>query len=105
MACYTYGPFGEPLTATGPYAADNPFRFSTRYTDNETGLVYFGFRYYNPDTGRWLNPDPIEEWGGLNLYGYVDNDPLNWVDPYGLYTWSEWADSSPLCLRAFLPCW
>ncbi len=54
-AKYEYSPYGEVLTATGTYAAANPFRFSTKYTDVETGLSYFGYRYYNPETGRWLN--------------------------------------------------
>ncbi len=49
-------------------------------------MVYYGLRYYNPQTGRWLNRDPIWEWGGLNLYTYVWNSPLNFVDPYGLAT-------------------
>jgi RHS repeat-associated protein len=58
-ARYEYGPFGETLRATGPMAKHNPFRFSTKYTDNETGLLYYGYRYYDPVTGRWPNRDPI----------------------------------------------
>ena len=54
-AKYKYSPYGELLTATGPYAAGNPFRFSTKYCDTETGLYYFGYRYYYPPTGSWLN--------------------------------------------------
>ena len=61
VAHYEYGPFGEPLGATGIMAAQNPFRFSTKYTDDETGLLYYGYRYYNPSTGRWINRDPIKE--------------------------------------------
>ncbi len=41
------------------------------------------YRFYNPETGRWLNRDPIGENGGPNLYGYVGNDPVNKVDPLG----------------------
>ena len=78
------GPFGEPLTTPTGVAAEMPFRFSTKYQDAETGLLYYGYRYYDPITGRWLNRDPIEEAGGLNLYAMVDNDLLGSVDLYGL---------------------
>jgi RHS repeat-associated protein len=83
-ARYEYGPFGELLRATGPMAKANPFRFSTKYQDNETGLLYYGYRFYDPNTGRWLSRDPIEEEGGLNLYAYVFNNPVNQFDPFGL---------------------
>jgi len=82
-ARYEYGPFGELIRATGPMAKVNPFRFSTKYQDEETGLVYYGYRYYDPSTGRWVNSDPMEEKGGLNLFGFVENDPSNRVDPLG----------------------
>jgi RHS repeat-associated protein len=85
VAEYEYGPFGEPLRATGPAAAANPFRFSTKYTDSETGLLYYGFRYYNPSTGRWPSRDPIGERGGVNLYGFVGSHPTTAVDPLGLW--------------------
>jgi len=52
VAQYEYGPFAEPLRAVGPLAADNPFRFSTKYMDLETGLIYYGYRYYSPSLGR-----------------------------------------------------
>jgi RHS repeat-associated protein len=84
-ASYEYGPFGEPLKSTGPAAALNPFRFSTKYTDAETGLLYYGFRYYNTSTRRWPNRDPLEEQGRVNLYGFVGNDPLSRWDLLGLY--------------------
>lgn len=51
---------------TGPAAKTNPFRFSTKYQDDETDLLYYGYRYYDASTGRWLSRDPIEEQGGLN---------------------------------------
>lgn len=82
---YDYTAFGETLLIEGPAAALNPFRFSTKYTDPETGLNYYGFRYYAPSTGRWLSRDPIEEEGGVNLYGMVGNDAVNQIDPKGLY--------------------
>lgn len=82
-ARYEYGPFGELIRATGAMAFANPFRFSTKYTDNETDLVYYGYRFYNSATGRWLSRDPIEEQGGLNLYCFVGNDSLSRTDYLG----------------------
>jgi RHS repeat-associated protein len=64
-ARYEYGPFGELLRATGPMAKANPFRFSTKYQDGETDLLYYGYRYYNASTGRWLSPDPIGDFAHL----------------------------------------
>jgi RHS repeat-associated protein len=63
---------------------DNPFRFPGQYYDPETGLHYNYFRYYNPQTGRYLTPDPIGLEGGINLFAYVENNPVNWIDPLGL---------------------
>jgi RHS repeat-associated protein len=84
-ASYEYDAFGNTLKATGDYAQRNPFKFSTKYTDGETNLVYFGYRYYQPQTGRWLSKDPMEEQGGINLYAYVKNDPVSFTDPLGLW--------------------
>ena len=53
-ANYEYGPFGEVLRVSGSQSAQNPFRFSTKFTDDESGLVYYGYRYYNPYWGRWI---------------------------------------------------
>ena len=83
-AHYEYGPFGEPLRATGAMADSNPFRFSTKYQDNETGLLYYGYRYYSASNGRWLSRDPIQEKGGPNLYGFVGNAPTIAVDYLGM---------------------
>ncbi len=86
-AQYEYLPYGEQVTASGTMAGSNPIRFSTKYKDNETGLYYYGYRYYSSSLGRWLSRDPIEEQGGLNLYGFVNNDPVNYIDPLGKETW------------------
>jgi RHS repeat-associated protein len=72
-ANYEYGPFGEVIRATGPMAKVNPFRFSTKYQDDETGLLYYGYRFYNPSTGRWLSRDPIDELGFALLQGAGEN--------------------------------
>ena len=58
--------------------------FSSKYTDSETGLVDFGLRVYSPALGRWPSRDPIEEDGGINLYGMVGNDLVNRIDLLGL---------------------
>jgi len=62
-ANYEYGPFGEVIRATGPLARVNPIRFSTKYQDDESDLLYYGYRYYKPSTGTWPNRDPLEELG------------------------------------------
>jgi RHS repeat-associated protein len=82
-ARYEYGPFGELIRATGPMAKANPFRFSTKFCDDESGLVYYGYRYYSPSMGRWISRDPIEEDGGNNLYAFVGNNPINYFDTDG----------------------
>jgi len=58
--------------------------FPGQYYDSETGLHYNYFRYYDPGTGRYLTADPIGQLGGLNLYAYVGNNPVFWIDQYGL---------------------
>ena len=73
-----YSPFGE-IIGEKP---EIPFAFSTKSTD-ASALVYFGFRFYNSDLGRWLSRDPIEENGGNNLYAMVHNDPIANVDLFG----------------------
>jgi RHS repeat-associated protein len=83
---YEYGPFGELLRSTGPLSSANPFRYSTKYQDDATGLLYFGNRYYSADLGRWIGRDPIGESGGANLYAMVGNNPINAVDVLGLRT-------------------
>ena len=70
-ARYEYDPFGRTIRQSGAFAAENPFRFSTKYTDNETGHLYYGYRIYIPNDGRWASKDPIGEAGGSNLYAFV----------------------------------
>lgn len=77
-----YTPFGEAVASI--QTVENPFRFPGQYYDQETGLHYNYFRYYNPQTGRYITPDPIGLWGGTNLFAYVGNNPVNWIDPWGL---------------------
>jgi len=85
VAEYEYSPFGETLKATGNIGLENKFRFSTKYTDSETGLLSYGYRYYYPTIGRWIGRDPIQEEGGENLYVFCGNEPMNKFDVNGLY--------------------
>ena len=71
--------------------AYQPFRFQNQYYDKETGLHYNLMRYYEPDSGKFVNQDPIGLWGGDNLYMYAPN-PMVWVDPWGLVNWSSYRD-------------
>jgi len=63
----------------------NPLRLPGQYYDAETGLHYNRFRYYSPEWGRYVSKDPLAQAGGLNLYAYVGNNPLNQADPMGLW--------------------
>ena len=83
----TLGPFGEVVRQTGPLAKVNPMRFSTKYQDDESDLLMYPVRPYRPSTGCWLSRDGIEEEGGLNLYGFVGNDPIQYFDPFG-FKWT-----------------
>ena len=86
--------------AAGSHAYGNPFGFSTKYGDGETALAYYGYRYYAPGVGRWLNRDPIEEIGGLNLYAFGLNSAVGAVDLLGLDTrfW-DWIDCMADCVE------
>ena len=83
---YEYGPFGETIRLTPNANNQSPFRFSTKYTDDESDFLYYGYRYYNPSTGRWLSRDPIEENGGFNLFIFARNSPPNYFDFLGEYS-------------------
>ena len=83
-AAFQYGPFGNLISEAGDLAEQILFRFSTKYFDRETGFSYYGFRYYIPESGRWLSRDPIEENGGPNYYNFVSNDPPNSLDLLGM---------------------
>jgi len=94
-ARYEYAPYGALLVEAGLASTNNHFRFSTKYQDAETELYYYGYRFYSPETGRWPSRDPIGELGRLNLYGFVQNNPIGNIDPLGLAC--SWAVG--LCTR------
>lgn len=93
---YGYGEYGE-LTRQGPKLAladsKNPlsipkilspdFAYTGQYYDKESGLYYYKNRYYSPEIGHFLSQDPMGMVNGPNVYAYVTNDPLNWIDPMG----------------------
>ena len=84
-ALYEYGPYRNILRMEGNAAEDNPFRFSSEYADDELGLVYYNYRYYNPQNGRWISRDPMMERPQENLYGYVGNFPSAFIDVQGKF--------------------
>ena len=88
VARYEYDPYGNVTVQSGGYAAANVWRFSTKQFDAETGLGYWGYRYYSPSLGRWISRDPSEEEGGHHLYVYVGNEPEGSVDELGLFSLS-----------------
>jgi RHS repeat-associated protein len=83
-AQYEYDPFGSLIRATGPMSFANPYRFSAKYFDDETGCAYYGYRYYCPALGRWTSRDPAE-YDPENLYNFVSNDAVSHIDLHGLF--------------------
>jgi RHS repeat-associated protein len=79
---YRYDSFGNILSTTG--SLTQPYTYTGREYDPETGLYYYRARYYDPKIGRFLQEDPVES---TNLYEYCYSNPLNLVDPYGLFSW------------------
>jgi RHS repeat-associated protein len=83
-ARYLYDPYGNIIGKWGPLADVNRYRFSSKEVHPQSGLYYYGVRFYEPNLQRWLNRDPIGEAGGVNLYRANFNNPLRYVDPWGL---------------------
>src|SRR6266704_4702176 len=80
---YTYDSFGKLTASTGSLV--NPFQYTGREFDTETGLYYYRARYYDPNTGRFLAEDPLGMRDSVNRYVYAKNNSLNFEDPLGLY--------------------
>jgi RHS repeat-associated protein len=96
-AKYFYDPFGNTLSMSGILAGANRYRFSSKEWNDNAGLYYYLYRYYDPNLQRWPNRDPFGEMGfelslgeksslkiGQNLYEFGGNNPLNKADPFGL---------------------
>jgi len=90
---YDYGPFGNTIDAQG--YSENGYRFTGKETDFETGLIYFGARYYDPEIGRFITKDIVDPLlsnpQDLNRYVYCLNNPLKYVDPFGLSWWNPFS--------------
>ena len=82
-AVYKYDPFGNNLTTIGTIANTNHYRFSSKLIHPSSTLYYYGYRFYNPNLQRWINADPIQELGGINLYRFNFNDPILYFDGFG----------------------
>ncbi len=82
-ARYDYDPFGRRTRLAGDFDAD--FGFTGHFFHDRSGLYLTPYRAYDPAAGRWISRDPLQEIAGANLYAYVSNDPLNRVDPLGLF--------------------
>jgi len=91
-ARYIYDPYGNVLAMSGPLADANLYRFSSKEAHPITGLVYYLYRYYDPNLQRWVNQDPIGEAGGISLYRYGANSPLGRLDPFGLEDLDDWLE-------------
>lgn len=87
---YTYTAFGQEKIydcfqeQTSATEIGNPWRYAEKRTDEETGLVYFGLRFYDPEVGRWISQDPLGYSQGPNLYAYCSSHPLSVFDRFGL---------------------
>jgi RHS repeat-associated protein len=86
---YTYDSFGKLTASTGTLI--NPFRYTGREFDLETGIYEYRARYFDPSVGRFMSEDPIQFKGGVNFYTYVKNNPVLRIDPSGLIhqAWNE----------------
>jgi len=105
VAEFSYDPYGRQLCSTKSSSSGihMPFKFQSKYYDQEFGLYNFGLRFYDPSTCKWLNRDPIAEDGGLNLYAFANGDPINnWdylgcraygKDFVGPLDWMDWQES------------
>jgi RHS repeat-associated protein len=81
---YLYDPYGNVTYTYDVLSPPNTYRFASKELHANSGLYYYGFRFYDPNLQRWLNRDPIEEEGGINLYQFCGNDPIDYFDPLGL---------------------
>ena len=88
VAEYVYDAFGRTISSNGAETDNFTYRFSTKPMDG-SGLYYYGYHYYDPQHGCWISCDPIEENGGVNLYGFVGNNTINKKEYLSLDIWIE----------------
>lgn len=93
---YRYDAWGQPEHYW--QQAHNTLHLAGRYRDWQTGLYYNRNRWYDPHQGRFISEDPIRLAGGINLYAYVGNNPVNYTDPYGLCKWDDKGNQIELCI-------
>ena len=104
VASYTYDAWGKVTAFSGAMADINPIRYRSYYYDKETNLYYLQSRYYDPETGRFLNADDVDYLGArgtvlsYNLFAYCENAPIDGVDFYGNY----YIISTKARMRAFI---
>ena len=92
QAQYDYDPYGKSVVVAGNMNVD--FGYTGHYFHAPSSLNLTLYRAYNPALGRWLSRDPIGERGGLNLYGYVFNSPIQLIDRLGLEVPDDWFDEN-----------
>lgn len=97
---FSYDAYGMPSSDS---SVGNPYLFTGREFDPETGLYFYRARYYDPEIGRFITTDPIGFAGGTNLYNYVSNNPINFVDPLGLFS-NDWGSDGLRCSGNALGC-
>jgi RHS repeat-associated protein len=84
VAKYLYDAFGNVLSASGLLADANRYQFSSKEKDLNSGLVYYLYRFYDPNLQRWVNRDPVAEDGGINLYEFAGDNAVTQYDAFGL---------------------
>jgi RHS repeat-associated protein len=83
VASYRYDPFGNTISKSGGLGDANVYRFSSKEVHVNSGMYYYGFRFYDPNLQRWINRDPIQEGGGVNLYSFARNCAIGFIDVFG----------------------
>ena len=90
LASYDYDPYGNPTRTEESGSARADYRYAGLFYHQPSGLYLTHYRVYDPVTARWLSRDPIGEMGGVNLYAYVEGNPVSRIDPFGLEGIGPW---------------